>query len=426
MRSFEERLKEIWQDEQKTAGVSGAFADALGLLSLPYGGAVAARNRLYDEGLLKQEKLPCPVISVGNLTVGGTGKTPTVIFMAHLLRDHGYRPAVLSRGYGGSANAPVNVVSGGNQILMGWREAGDEPILIARAAPGIPVLTGSRRLLTGRAAVETFGADVLILDDAFQHRSLFRDIDIVLLDAARPFGNGFLLPRGPLREPPDSLRRADILLRTGDAENVEPLWEAAPMPSEDRECPSTSSGRTDAGAVSKGLRTAWFDRLAMNGVPFVLSLSKDKLRANGCGSGIEGPSFRAIHKPQGLVTGGAKQVEAVTALQGKKVFAFAGIGFPEAFRRTLTGLGAAVVGFQVFPDHHPYDLSDIEALRRSAEKSGAAWIVTTEKDGIRLADFPDFLAALFLLRIAMEITPAGPFSELVSARLADRKGKDIG
>ena len=181
----------------------------------PTGGIVAARNRLYDGGLLKQQKLPRPVISVGNLTVGGTGKTPTVIFIAHILKDHGYRPAVLSRGYGGSANAPVNVVSDGNRILMGWREAGDEPILIASAVPGIPVLTGSRRLLTGRAAVETFGADVLILDDAFQHRSLFRDIDMVLLDAARPFGNGFLLPRGPLREPRIPLRRADILLRTG-------------------------------------------------------------------------------------------------------------------------------------------------------------------------------------------------------------------
>ncbi|MFZ4441135.1 MAG: tetraacyldisaccharide 4'-kinase [Syntrophales bacterium] len=363
---IDEMVQGIW-NEAGAASLTAVLCPILRTLSLPYGGVVAVRNRLYDGGLLKQEKLPCPVISVGNLTVGGTGKTPAVIFMAHLLRDKGYRPAVLSRGYGGRANAPVNVVSDGNQILMRWREAGDEPILIARAAPGIPVLTGSRRLLTGRAAVETFGANVLILDDAFQHRSLFRDIDIVLLDAARPFGNGFLLPRGPLREPPDSLRRADILLRTGDAENEAPLREAALM-----------------------------------------------------------PSFRAIHKPQGLVVGGTSRIETAAALQGQKVFAFAGIGFPEAFRRSLTGLGAAVVGFQVFPDHHPYDLSDIEALRRFAEKSGAARIVTTEKDGIRLADFPDFLAELFLLRIAMEITPAGPFSELVSARLADRKGKDIG
>ena len=357
LRSFEERLKEIWKGEQ-TTGVSGALAAALRLLSLPYGVVVAARNRLYDGGVLRQQKLPRPVISVGNLTVGGTGKTPTVIFIAHILKDHGYRPAVLSRGYGGSANAPVNVVSDGNRIRMGWREAGDEPILIARAAPGIPVLTGSRRLLTGRAAVETFGADVLILDDAFQHRSLFRDIDMVLLDVARPFGNGFLLPRGPLREPPDALRRADILLRTGEAENGEPLREAASL-----------------------------------------------------------PSFRAIHKPQGVVAGGTQRIETVAALLGQKVFAFAGIGSPEAFRRSLTELGAAVVGFRVFPDHHPYDLSDIENLRRLAAKSGAARIVTTEKDGVRLADFPDFLAELSLLRIAMEMTPNESFAGLIFSRL---------
>ncbi|MDP3096666.1 MAG: tetraacyldisaccharide 4'-kinase [Syntrophales bacterium] len=357
LQSFEERLKEIWKDE-RTTGVSGAFATALRLLSLPYGAVVAARNRLYDGGLLKQQKLPRPVIGVGNLTVGGTGKTPTVIFLANLLKRKGRRPAVLSRGYRGGANAPVNVVSDGNRILMGWKEAGDEPILIARAAPGIPVLTGSRRLLTGRAAVETLGADVLILDDGFQHRALFRDIDIVLLDDARPFGNGFLLPRGPLREPTDSLGRADILIRTGGAEKEEPLREAASL-----------------------------------------------------------PSFRAIHKPQGIVAGGTQRIETVAALAGEKVFAFAGIGSPEAFRRSLTELGAAVVGFRAFPDHHPYVPSDIELLRRLAAESGAARIVTTEKDGVRLADFPDFLAELFLLRIAMEITPDEPFAGLIFSRL---------
>jgi len=364
LRSFEERLKEIWKGEQ-TTGVSGALAVALRLLSLPYGGIIAARNRLYDRGLLKQDKLPRPVISVGNLSVGGTGKTPTVIFIAHILKERGYRPAVLSRGYGGSAHAPVNVVSDGNSIRMGWREAGDEPILIARALPGIPVLTGSRRLFTGRAAVETFGADVLILDDGFQHRSLFRDIDMVLLDDARPFGNGFLLPRGPLREPAESLGRADILLRTGDAENIEPLREAASL-----------------------------------------------------------PSFRAIHKPQGLVAGGTGRIETVAALRGQKVFAFAGIGSPDSFRRSLTDLGAAIVDFRVFADHHPYTLSDIENLRRLAAESGAARIVTTEKDGIRLADFPDFLAELFLLRIGMEMTPAESFAQAVFSRLADHSSRD--
>ena len=358
MNSAEELVQGIWNGE-RPEGRYGALCAGLHLLSFPYRGGVAARNRLYDRGLLRQQKLPCPVVSVGNLTVGGTGKTPTVIFLATLLKENGHRPAVLSRGYGGSANAPVNVVSDGKHILMGWREAGDEPVLIARAAPGIPVLTGSRRLLTGRAAVETFGAEILILDDGFQHRPLFRDIDMVLLAAARPFGNGFLLPRGPLREPPDALRRADILLRTGGAENVEPLREAASL-----------------------------------------------------------PSFRAIHKPQGLVAGGTGRIEMVEALLGQKVFAFAGIGSPEAFRRSLTELGAAVVGFRVFPDHHPYDLSDIENLRRLAAESGAERIVTTEKDAVRLADHPDFLKELFLLRIGMEITPAGPFAELIFSGVA--------
>ena len=356
--SIEAAIEEVWNGK-RPKGKTGPLRGFLRLLSIPYGGAIALRNHLYDRGIIRQAKLPRPVISVGNLTVGGTGKTPTVIYMAQLLKAHGYRPAVLSRGYGGSANAPVNVVSDGNRIRTGWREAGDEPILIARAEPGIPVLTGSRRLLTGRAAVEMFDADVLILDDAFQHRALFRDIDMVLLDAARPFGNGFLLPRGPLREHRDSLRRADILLRTGNAENGEPLREAASL-----------------------------------------------------------PSFRAIHKPQGVVAGGTGRIETAAALLGQKVFAFAGIGSPEAFRRSLTELGAAVVGFRVFPDHHPYDLSDIESLRRLASKSGAARIVTTEKDGIRLVDFPDFLADLFLLRIGMEISPAEPFAELIFSRVA--------
>jgi tetraacyldisaccharide 4'-kinase len=233
--------------------------------------------------------------------------------------------------------------------------------------PGIPVLTGPKRSLTGKVAVERFGADILVLDDAFQHRSLFRDIDIVLVAAARPFGNGFLIPRGPLREPPQALRRADILLRTGDADHEESL----------REAPSL-------------------------------------------------PSFRGIHRPRELVEAATGRVSPPAALQGRKVFAFAGIGSPEAFRRGLTALGAEVVSFQAFPDHHSYGRSDIGALRLLAAKSGAARIVTTEKDGVRLADFPDFQAEISLLRIGMEITSAGPFVELIFSRLADEKGGDGG
>ena len=223
MRSFEETLKKSWEGEWAD-GASVVLAAALRPFSPLYQGVIAARNGLYDRGLLRQEKLPCPVVSVGNLTVGGTGKTPTVILLANLLKREGRRPAVLSRGYGGQAKVPVTVVSDGSGILSHWRETGDEPILIARAAPGVPVLTGPRRLLTGRAAIERFGADCLILDDAFQHRALARDLDIVLIDAASPFGNGRLLPAGPLREPRTSLLRAHMLIRTGeDAKTPEPI-----------------------------------------------------------------------------------------------------------------------------------------------------------------------------------------------------------
>jgi tetraacyldisaccharide 4'-kinase len=350
-------IRRIW-DEKQGEGRYGMLRAGLRLLSMPYRGAIAARNRLYDRGLLRQERLPCPVISVGNLTVGGTGKTPTVILLAAMLRDNGRQPAVLSRGYGGTARDPINTVSDGKRVLMGWREAGDEPLLIAGAVPGVPVLTGPERIRTGRAAVERYGADVLILDDAFQHRALFRDLDIVMVDALRPFGNGYLLPRGPLREPQEALRRADLLITTGGSETA----------------------------------------IARRKVPPL-------------------PSFRGVHRPRELVVAATGRALPLAELRGKKVCVFAGIGSPETFRRSLTALGAEVVSFRAFPDHHPYLFSELEALRRLAGESAAERIVTTEKDAVRLADFPDFLAEISLLRISMEITPADAFAELIFPRI---------
>ena len=360
MRSFEERLREIWKGE-RMADASGPLTAMLRLLSFPYGAAIAVRNGLYNRGFLRQERLPCPVIAVGNVTVGGTGKTPTVILLAKLLKDRGRRPAILSRGYGGKAKGPVNVVSDGYRILLSWREAGDEPVLMARSVPGIPVLTGPERVRTGRAAIGKFGADVLVLDDAFQHRALFRDLDILLLNGARPFGNGFLLPRGPLREPPSAIGRAHLVIRTGTTE-------------EESDAPAT----VDA-----------------------LSL----------------PAFRGLHRPRALVEAQTGRILPLAELQGKKVCAFAGIGHPEAFRRSLAELGAGIVSFKAYPDHHPYSRPHIEALEGLAHESGAEKIVTTEKDGVRLADFPDFLPKVLLLRIGMEVIPAESFTELIFSRL---------
>jgi len=192
------------------------------LLSLPYGAAVRARNRLFDLGALPQQDVGCPVVSVGNLSVGGTGKTPMAIRVAGMLADRGMRPAVLSRGYGGRSAAPVLVVSDGGRILAGPDEAGDEPVLIARRLPGVPVLAGAKRAVTGRYARENLGADVLVLDDGFQHRWIRRDLDIVLLDSRAPLGNGFLLPRGPLREPPEALGRAGAVVFTRSEDTAPP------------------------------------------------------------------------------------------------------------------------------------------------------------------------------------------------------------
>jgi tetraacyldisaccharide 4'-kinase len=353
-----ETAQRSW-DEDRTGSHITSFQVLLRLLSLPYCGVVAVRNGLYDSGLFRQMKLPCKVVSVGNITVGGTGKTPTVILLAKLLLEKGRRPAVLSRGYGARTKLAVNVVSDGNRILMGWHEAGDEPILIARSLSGVPVLTGPRRLLTGRTAIGHFGADVLILDDAFQYRALYRDLDIVLIDAERPFGNGRLLPGGPLREPREALDRGHLLIRTGGGIGPEqPLSEVTAM-----------------------------------------------------------PSFRGFHQPQGIVEGGTDRQFPPASLYGRKVCAFAGIGRPEAFQRSLNKLNLDIVSFQTFPDHHPYSRSDLDSLRQLAAKTGADRIVTTEKDGVRLTDFPDFLAEVALLRIGMEITPADAFAELIFSQL---------
>ncbi len=348
-------IQSLWNDE-KTG--SGALLPRLflRLLSYPYSGAVSLRNTFYDRQIIRQKRLPCPVISVGNITVGGTGKTPAVIVVATLLKQGGYHPAILSRGYGGKSKDPVNVVSDGENLLTGWEEAGDEPILIAKSLPGIPVLTGAARFLTGNEAVQRFGADILILDDAFQHRQLFRDIDLVLLDKTHPFANGFLLPRGPLRENPSALHRADIILRTGAAEKIEPLTGYAGL-----------------------------------------------------------PSFRGVHQPTGLVSGKTGEIAPPETLRGGKIIAFSGIGHPEAFRQGLTALGAQGVSYRDFPDHHPYQASDIDELRRLASRSGASQLLTTEKDGVRLASFPDFLADVSLLRISMEITPLAPFEKLLAS-----------
>ena len=179
-----------------------------------YGGVVDLRSRLYDRGALKTSTLPCKVVSIGNITVGGTGKTPMTIFLADRLKRKHINPVILSRGYGGSATDSGGMVTDGQTLAMDSVCSGDEPFLMASLLEGVPVFVGKRRMESAMEACLRFHPDVFILDDGFQHRALHRDVDILLFDAEHPLGNGFLLPRGELREPVSNLERGDLFVLT--------------------------------------------------------------------------------------------------------------------------------------------------------------------------------------------------------------------
>jgi tetraacyldisaccharide 4'-kinase len=363
-------FRRLWHEDTPTARERLLLCLLLPL-SLIYRSVVFQRNGLFDLGVLKQQKMKSPVISVGNLTVGGTGKTPLVIMLANFLRDNGYRPAVLSRGYRSSSSAAINVVSDGKTILMGHADGGDEPVLIARSSPGTAVLTGANRILTGKRAADQLGADILILDDGFQHRHVARDVNILLMDRSRPFGNGFLLPAGPLREPPGAARRADLIVFVD------------------------SNGG--------GARDFFPD----GGIPFKV------------------PVFRGIRRPKDVRRGGAEEVFPLSILNKTRVYAFSGIGSPQSFRKTLNSLGAEVAGYLTFPDHYRYRREDLHRIEKAAAGTASSMIVTTEKDGVNLEDFPFFLNKVSFLRIAMEIVPnEEAFHQWLRGRL-DLLGKKI-
>jgi len=271
----------------------------------------------------------------------------TVLTANGLKAAHDFRPAVLSRGYGGRLTTSGNIVSDGVGILLSPEEAGDEPVLIAAATPGIPVVTGPDRFVSGKLAIEKFGADVLVLDDAFQHRRLYRDVNIVLLDEDRPFGNGCLLPAGPLREPPTALNRADIIVKTG---------------------------------ISK--------------------LEKERTKPAVPDST---PVFRARYHPVEIIHGKSNQILPLNALQGKKVFAFTGIAAPDKFRTTLEELGAKIIKFLAFPDHYFYKRDDVQAIAGEAKTLNAEMLITTEKDGVKLFKFQDFYQKIVILRVGLQM-----------------------
>ena len=350
-------LQRLWYQEDRSARPLLDFL--LHVLSLPYAAGIRLRNLLYDHGLLSIKRVSCPVVSVGNLVVGGTGKTPAVILIARLLRNAGYRPAVLSRGYSGRNIKAVNVVSDGINILARVSDAGDEAILMARSLQGTPVLTGPDRYRTAQYAIDNLGCNVLVMDDGFQHRALFRDLNIILVDSEKPLGNGFMLPRGPLREPLESLERADLLVLTRSDEDTILTSQAS-------------------------LEKAFPDM----------------------------PIFKARHRPKAVRSSKGVEVDPPAFLAGKKVLAFSGIAKPKSFEKTVQALGTSSLGFVSFPDHHLYTEEDIRDLESKTAGMSADLILTTEKDAVKLSPFIRFYEKVYVLTIEMEITtPEGVFAE---------------
>ncbi len=358
----------MWNDDEGVRHLRPTRV-ILFFLSFFYRLIINLRNWLYDKQIFSSVSLSCPVISVGNITVGGTGKTPCVIMLAKILLRHGFKPVVISRGYGGKKEKKVNVVADSGNILLDAKIAGDEPLMLARALPGVPVIAGANRVATGSAAIEDFGANIIICDDAFQHRKIARDINIVLLDYERPFSNGSLLPAGALRESPKSLKRADCLIMT----------------------------RVDEKAV--------FNKDAQK--------TLDTFQVD---------VFLSRHVAKDVIKGNDGDTLSLSVLQGKKVCAFCGIARPDSFRKTLSDARAEVISFDAYPDHYAYHSFDVGELTDKFIGYHADYLLTTEKDAMRLERYPDFTKMLSILRVEMEIIPSGVVLEnFLLRRLPDVK-----
>jgi tetraacyldisaccharide 4'-kinase len=299
-------------------------------LAVLYDAITFFRNKAFDLGLLRTERVQVPVIAVGNLTAGGTGKTPIVEYLVALLLDRGKKVAVLSRGYGRSTRGVV-VVSDGRNVLVNAAKGGDEAVQVARKFADAVVIVAERRVQGARRAIDEFGAEVLVLDDAYQHRSLHRDCNILVIDASKDLRLELPLPAGRRREPLSAMRRASVVVWAGNR----------------------------GGASLHDLRQLvqpWFD----------------------------GPMVRALVDIEDLVHAGSGERMNAAALASKKVLAFSGIGNPGRFAETVAASGAELAGWVAYPDHHRYDRGDIEGLLETFQNSHADLMLTTEKDAIRM------------------------------------------
>lgn len=385
-------------------------------LSWLYGLIVSIRNQLYAVGVLKARRLPCRVISVGNIAVGGTGKTPAVIAIAKHLRQENIRVAILLRGYRRASRERVTIVSDGERVCATLKESGDEAYMLARHLKGIPIVVGRQRYQAGRVALEHFDVDVLLLDDGFQHRQLARDVDILTIpvggdlvgraegkkdgapivpSSLLPFQYGEkLLPAGTLREPWTALRRAGIILLTHtDAVDMLRLTKNA-----------TPKPRT---------RFQMFkNRRAFSALSMLKARVLDQTKATLQQLAPNALILESVHRPVRLYPLVPKHdfeetelLHIAKAFEGKRILAVCGVGNPDAFAGTLRRYSPARVTLLAFPDHHVYTEADMAEIDAAFQASQSDLIVTTQKDEQKLVNLlADRELVIAVLEIALVIT----------------------
>ncbi|MGB2689035.1 MAG: tetraacyldisaccharide 4'-kinase [Desulfobacterales bacterium] len=361
MISIKKKIERVITGDNKNG--YGWFVPFLSMASKVYGGAVKLRRIFYKKAVLKSKRLPCPIISIGNITVGGTGKTPMTIYVAQVVKQLGYKVAIISRGYKGKAEKGGGIVSDGKMLLMTPEIAGDEPYMMANRLKDVPVIVGKNRFKAGWLAIRKFDPDVIVLDDGFQHLKLQRDLDLVLLDYRKPFGNGHLLPRGVMREPASALLCANAIILTR----------------------SDTVNDNETSSSPKKLRP--YER--------------------------KKPVYRTFHHPfvYKIINGEKKIFEKnmqaalrqnSDCIKGRTVFAFSGLADNHNFRQTVKSLKCNVSGYMEFPDHHSYSDRDLKDISAAAKRSMSECLITTEKDYVRIAHKIDWPGDLFVIGIEID------------------------
>lgn len=364
-------IQEKGADEEQPGAIR-ALLVFLKIVSFVFLAIVKIRYFLFDSGLMRRFPLGVQVISIGNVTAGGTGKTPVTEIFARTLSQHGRKVAILSRGYRrkeapfwqrmfSQVIDPPLVVSDGRRVLLDSAVGGDEPYMLASNLPGVAVVVDRNRVKAGRYAIKRLGCDTIILDDGFQYQKLKHSVEVVLVDSTNPFGNGNMLPRGILREPARHIKRADIIFLTkcrGDVSDV-----------------------------------------------------KDEIRKYNKHAQI----VECNHMPKVLKDVWSREEYPLSYLNGKTACTLSGIASPKGFENSLRHLGAKVVWCERYADHHRYDASEVlYALNRSADM-GADMLVTTEKDAVRFPRFETTPVKCLYLRIAIEILAGGEnFDEIIN------------